>query len=297
MIFVRAAQHRSFSVAARQLGMSPSAVSRAVQRLEERLGARLLTRTTRNLSLTEDGAAFYESVARILNELEEAELALSKSQSTPIGTLRINLTAALGRLYIVPALPRLAALYPELKFDITLDDRKVDLIEEGLDAVVRVGSSPDSNLIMRPLATARLVVCAAPEYLKRYREPQTLEDLQHHNCLNLVLPQTGQVRDWLFERDGQTVRVPVDGTFWLNHAESLVEAAASGAGIIQLFNYLVFPKIASGLLKPVLENYAGAGLPISVIYPTRRHLSAKVRAFVEFMVDLMTQLRQRRIVE
>lgn len=297
MIFVRAAQDRNFSVAARQLGLSPSTVSKAVLRLEEQLGTRLLNRTARSVTLTEDGTVFYEYCRQILSDLEEAELALSKSRSTPTGTLRIDLTVALGRLHIVPALPRFAAQYPDLKFDVTLGDRRVDLIEEGIDAVVRVGSGPDSRLIMQPLATARYLVCAEPGYLVRYGEPKIPEDLQQHNCLNLVLPQTGRVRDWVFQRDGQTFRLPVEGSFRFNHAEALVEAAIAGAGLIQLFNYLVSPAISRGLLKPVLEHYAPPGSPISVIYPQKRHLSAKVRAFVDFMSDLMAGLRQQQIVE
>ena len=155
MIFVRAAQDRNFSVAARQLGLSPSTVSKAVLRLEEHLGTRLLNRTARSGTLTEDGAVFYEYCRQILSNLEEAELALGKSSSTPVGTLRIDLTVALGRIHIVPALPRLAAQYPDLKFDLTFSDRRVDLVEEGIDAVVRVGSGPDSRLIKCPLDTAR----------------------------------------------------------------------------------------------------------------------------------------------
>ena len=173
----------------------------------------------------------------------------------------------------------------------------MDLIEEGIDAVVRVGSGPDSRLIMQPLATARYLLCAEPGYLVRYGEPKIPEDLQQHNCLNLVLPQTGRVRDWVFQRDGQTFRLPVEGSFRFNHAEALVEAAIAGAGLIQLYNFLVGPAIARGDLKPVLELYAPPGSPISVIYPQKRHLSAKVRTFVDFMSDLMARLRQQRIVE
>lgn len=297
MIFVRAAQNRNFSIAARQLGLSPSTVSKAVLRLEEQLGTRLLNRTARSVTLTEDGTVFYEYCRQILSDLEEASLALSKSRSTPTGTLRIDLTVALGRLHIVPALPRFAAQYPDLKFDVTLGDRRVDLIEEGIDAVVRVGSGPDSRLIMHPLATARYLVCAEPGYLVRYGEPKIPEDLQQHNCLNLVLPQTGRIREWIFQSDSQEFRMSVDGSFRFNHAEALLEAAIAGAGLIQLYNFLVGPAIARGDLKPVLESYAPPGSPISVVYPQKRHLSAKVRAFVNFMSELMAQLRQQRIVE
>ena len=266
-------------------------------RLEEQLGTRLLNRTARSVTLTEEGAVFYEYCRQILSDLEEAEFALSKARSHPTGTLRIDLTVALARLHIVPELPRFAAQYPDLKLDITLNDRWVDLIEDGIDAVVRVGSGPDSRLILHPLATARYVVCAAPDYLARHGEPQTPEDLQHYNCVNFVLPQTGRAREWRFQRDRQEFRLSVDGSFSINHAEVVVEAAITGAGLIQVFNYLVGTAIAKGELKPVLEEYAPPGSPISVVYPQKRHLSAKVRAFVDFMSELMTQLRQQRIVE
>jgi len=297
VFFTRAAQHQSFSVAARQLGTSPSSVSRAVQQLEERLGTRLLNRTTRRISLTEDGRIFYESCQQILNQLEEAELALSKARSTPTGTLRLDLTVAFGRLYIAPALPKFAAQYPDLKFEVSFNDRYTDLIEEGLDASVRVGSSPDSQLIIQPLATSRFVVCAAPDYFERHGEPKTLDELQHHQCLNFLVQRTGRARDWLFQQDGQIVQIPVAGRFYFNHPEALLEMAIAGGGLIQLTNFLVRPAIARGNLKAVLEPFAAPGSPIAVLYPQKRHVSAKVRAFVDFMRELMKQLRQRDIVE
>ncbi|MBD2101000.1 LysR family transcriptional regulator [Leptolyngbya sp. FACHB-261] len=297
VMFVQAAQQLSFSVAARQLGLSPSSVSRAVQRLEERLKARLFNRSTRSIALTEDGSVFYDYCRQILSDLEEAELVLSQSRSHPRGTLRIGLTVALGRLYITPALPHFTAQYPDLNLDITLGDRRADLIEEGIDAVVRVGHTPDSRLVIRPLAIARFFVCATPAYLARHGEPQTLADLQHHNCLNLVLPQTGRVRDWVFQHKGQELHLAVDGNFRCDHAEALLEAALAHAGLIQLYNFLVNPAIIRGELKPVLESYTVPGFPISVLYPHKRHLSAKVHVFVEFMTELMEGLKRDRIVE
>ncbi|BAZ11585.1 transcriptional regulator LysR family protein [Calothrix sp. NIES-4071] len=296
-IFVRSAQTRSFSVAAQQLGMSPSAVSKAVMRLEESLGIRLMNRTTRKITLTDDGAAFYERCRQILGELEEAELELKRAQSTPTGTLRIDLTTELGQLHIIPALPQFIKRYPDLKLNISLSNRMADVIEEGIDAVVRIGVGRDSSLIMYGLGTARLIVCAAPNYLKRHGIPQTLEELQHHNCISFVSPWTGRVFDWQFQDDGQQISIPVEGNLCLNNGKSLLDVALAGVGLVQVYNYIAGEAIATGKLKPVLENYAVPGSPISVIYPQKRYLSAKIRAFIDFMSELMKQLRQQKIVE
>ena len=297
MIFVQAAKHLSFSEAARQLGMSPSAVSRAVQRLEDRLSTRLLSRTTRSLSLTDEGARFYDAGRQILSDLEEAELSLSRAQSTPSGVLRINLIPSMGRMHIVPALPALAAQYPDLELEISLSDRRVDLIEDGIDAVVRVGLSPDSNLIMQSLGTAREVVCASPQYLDKWGIPQTPEDLQQHQCINHVVPQTGRVREWRFQQQGKLFTLNVSGRFTIDHAETATAAAIAGAGIIQLYNFVVGEAIAAGQLVPLLADYAPPGVPIAVIYAQKRYLSAKVNVFVAFMQELMEQLRRHCIVE
>ncbi|NER78516.1 MAG: LysR family transcriptional regulator [Leptolyngbya sp. SIO1D8] len=297
LIFVQAAKHRSFSEAARQLGMSPSAVSRAVQRLEERLGTRLLHRTTRRLSLSEDGDRFLQSAEQILSDLEEAELSLQRSQSTPSGTLRISLVPSMGRMHIVPALPAFAAQYPELKLDISLSDRRVDLIDDNLDAVVRVGLHPDSSLIMQSLGIACTVVCASPAYLEQHGTPQTPEDLRQHHCINHVIPQTGRVRTWQFQKDGEPCELEVAGTFTIDHAETATAAAIAGAGIIQFYNFVVGEAIAKGQLVPLLQDYTPLGVPIAVVYAQKRYLSAKVKAFVAFMQELAEQLKHKGIIQ
>ncbi|MBD3886766.1 LysR family transcriptional regulator [Phormidium tenue FACHB-886] len=296
-IFVKSAQAKSFSAVAQQLGMSPSAVSKAVMRLEESLDIRLMNRTTRKVTLTDDGAAFYERCRQILGELEEAELELKRSQATPAGTLRINITSELGRLHIISALPQFLDRYPDLKLDVSLSNRITDLIEEGIDAVVRIGIGPDSRLIMHGLAKARFIVCAAPTYLRRYGTPKNLEDLKRHNCISFVSPWTGRVFDWQFQQDGQEIRLPVEGNLLLNDGESLLNVALAGVGLVQVYNYIAGEAIAQGKLKPVLEKYAAPSSPISVVYPQKRHLSVKIRVFVDFMGELMKRLRQQKIVE
>ena len=296
-IFVQAARYLSFSEAARQLGMSPSAVSRAVQRLEDRLDTRLLNRTTRSLSLTDDGARFYDSSRQILSDLEEAELSLSRARSTPSGILRINLVPSMARMHIVPALPDFMAQYPELKLDISLSDRRVDLIEDGIDAVVRIGTSPDSNLIMKTICMAKEVVCASPAYLSKHGIPKTPEDLQQHICINHVVPQTGRVRDWRFQRDGDAFTIEVSGLLTIDHAETATAAAISGLGIIQLYNFVVGEALSSGQLVPLLTDYEPSGTPVSIVYAQRRYLSAKVTAFIDFMQTLSESLKENRIVD
>jgi LysR family transcriptional regulator for bpeEF and oprC len=296
-IFVRSAQSKSFSVAAQQLKMSPSAVSKAIMRLEESLGIRLMNRTTRKITLTDDGASFYERCRHILDELEEAELEVKRSRSTPTGTLRIDLTTELGQLHIIPALPQFIDRYPDLKLNISLSNRIADVIEEGIDAVVRIGTGPDRSLIMHGVGMARFIVCATPNYLRRYGIPKTLEDLKHHNCISFVSPWTGRVFDWQFQQDGQKIRLPVEGNLCLNNGESILDIALAGVGLVQVYNYIAGEAIARGKLIPVLEKYVAPGSSISVIYPQKRHLSAKIRAFVDFMSELMARLRQQKIVE
>lgn len=298
MIFLRSAQHQSFSEAARQLSMSPSAVSRAVARLEDNLGVRLLQRTTRSLTLTEDGATFYQRCQQILDELEEVELEVKLSQSKPRGTLRLNLSIALGKMYIAPRLAQLAAQYPELIFNVSFNDRLSDIIEEGIDATVRVGSGNDSRLVMKVLGTTYPITCASPSYLKQAGIPKTPQAIASHRCVNFVLPQSGREISWKFEEKGKAVVMSVQSYLQFNYAEAILEAAISGAGIIQAPKYIVAEAIQHGKLKPILTNYASKeGTIIAIVYPQKKYLSAKVRIFIEFMTALMGDLKRDGIID
>ncbi|MBW4565973.1 MAG: LysR family transcriptional regulator [Mojavia pulchra JT2-VF2] len=297
VIFVRAAQYLSFSQAARQLGMSPSTISKAVLRLEEDMGIRLMNRTTRSITLTQDGENFYYRCCQILAELEEAELELKRSQTTPTGVLRIDISTELARLHIIPALPRFLAQYPDLKVDVSLTNRIVDLIEEGVDAVVRIGIGRDNRLIMHRLAIAKFIVCATPNYLQKYGTPKTINDLTHHNCITFISAWTGKSYDWRFQQDGKEVLLPVQGNIRLDNGEAILETALASVGIVQLYNYVAARAISSGKLQPILPEYAPPGYPISIVYPQKRYLSAKVNVFVEFLHGLMAQLKQMQIVE
>jgi LysR family transcriptional regulator, regulator for bpeEF and oprC len=297
-IFLRSAQLQSFSEAARQLSLSPSSVSRAVAQLEEDLGIRLLQRTTRSLSLTEDGALFYQRCQQVLDELEEIETSLKQSQSQPRGTLRLNFSTALGKLYIAPRLAALAAQYPELTFNVSFSDRMSDIIEEGFDATVRVGMGSDRRLAMQALGIAYSVTCAAPSYLQQAGVPQTLEAIAQHRCVNFVLPQTGREILWKFEQQGTAVQLPVQSYLQFDYAEALLEAAIAGAGIIQAPKYIVAGAIAQGKLQPILTDYASQeGTVIAIIYPQKKYLPAKVRVFIDFMMTLMADWKRQGIVD
>lgn len=296
-LFVKAARYCSFSEVARQKGISPSSVSRAVSQLEENLGTRLFNRTTRKITLTEEGLAFYKHCDLILAELETAESELIHSRKHPSGTLRLDLNLSFGKLYVVPALPQLLKSYPDLKLDVSLNDHSVNLVEAKIDAVVPVGAISDSSLIMRKLATVPFVVCAAPAYLDRCGIPQTPMELLQHNCINFVYPQTRQVFKWIFWVDKQIVRLPVKGNFNVDNAEAHVEAAIAGVGIVQELKYIVAPAITKGKLVPILEDYAPEGEPISILYTQKQYLPAKVRVFFDFMQELTLQLKNSNIVE
>ncbi len=298
MIFMRSAQSGSFSQAARHLGMAPSAVSRAVLRLEDELGVRLLQRTTRSLTLTEDGNRFYQRCQQILNDLEEAELEVKQSQSTPLGTLRLDLSFVFGKLHIAPALLRFAAQYPQLNLNVSFNDRLIDLVEEGIDATVRIGMSSDSRLIMHHLATAHYITCASPQYLAQYGTPTTPKELLRHRCVNFIYPQTRREPNWKFEQDGKPIDLAVDSYLQFDNSEVILEAVIQGAGVVQFPKFIAAKAIASGNLQPILQSYTThVGLPIAVLYPQKRYLSAKVRVFVDFMAELTAALKRVDVVD
>jgi LysR family transcriptional regulator for bpeEF and oprC len=285
LAFVRAAEARSFTKAARQLGMSPSGVSKAISRLEDQFKVRLLHRTSRSVSMTPEGTAFYERCRQIVAGLEDAEQLLSRAREMPRGVLRVTLPLSVGRLYLARVMPAFVERYPELAVEASFTDRLVDLIEEGYDLAVRMGKPPDSRVIARPLTTGTLTTCAAPAYLKRHGTPRKPEDLVNHNCIRFVVPGTGRAQDWKFQRDGKRFGISVSGNLTLDHAEALVEAALAGTALIQISSYVTTPAIRSGKLKTVLSGFQVDSPAIWVMYPQNRHLTPRVRAFVDFLVD------------
>lgn len=281
IVFARVVEARSFSTAAEQLGMSKSTVSKHVSRLEDRLGARLLNRTTRRLNPTEVGLAFYEHCARIAAEVEEAEAVASRLQTSPRGTLRVNAPVSFALLHVVPAIPEFLAHHPELTVDLTLNDRFVDLIDEGFDLAIRIATLPDSSLIARRLAPNRMVVCAAPAYLERHGVPREPGELGRHNCASYTYPALKN--EWSFREGKREITIAVRGNFQSNNGGALRAAALAGLGIVLLPAFIVGEDLKIGTLKRLLGAYELPETSVYAVFPHNRHLSAKIRVFVDFL--------------
>ncbi|OGA50405.1 MAG: hypothetical protein A3F74_27355 [Betaproteobacteria bacterium RIFCSPLOWO2_12_FULL_62_58] len=283
-IFVRVAETKSFTKAAKHLGISTSGVSKSVTRLEERLGVRLVNRTTRSVSLTDDGATFFERCCQILGELEDAETAVTRRQTKPRGRLRVQLPVGFGLKVLAPYLAQFAELYPELVVDVEFSSRVADLAEEGIDVVVRIGDPGDTRLVARKLCDICYVTVASPGYIARYGEPKTPDDLQRHRCLGFYIPQTNRYRDWSFISAGHHHSKSISGNLNMNSGQALLDAAIAGAGIATVGTFMACDAVRAGLLRIVLREYVPpAGPPIWLGYLERRHLSLRIRAFVDFL--------------
>jgi len=281
-VFVRVVERGSFTLAADELELSRAVVSKYVSRLEERLGARLLHRTTRRLALTEAGAALFEASRGALERIEEAEGAVAQLQSEPRGRLRVSAPMSFGILHLGPAMAEFARLHPRVTLDVRLDDRFVNLVEDGVDVAVRIGTLTDSSLVARKLTSTRVLACASPAYLAEHGEPETPEDLAAHNCLLYSYLSTANV--WRFTApDGREVPVAVNGSFRINNGIVLGEAAAAGHGILLTPSFYVAPLLRDGRLKRILASYRLPELGIHAVYPQRSHVPPKVRAFIDFL--------------
>ena len=285
VVFAQVVEARSFTGAARRLGVSKASVSKQLSRLEERLGARLLNRTTRRLSLTEVGAAFYERCARIVAEAEEAELAVTRLNETPRGTLRVDIPVDFGVKYLAPLLPAFMLVTPELKVDVSFNDRFVDLVDEGHDLAIRIGQLPDSSLIARKLGESGSVICAAPEYWDRHGRPSRPADLANHNCFAYSYLATGS--EWRLRGPEGDVAVRVSGSLAANNGDMLRQAAVAGLGVVATPLFIACDDLRAGRLEPVLRDCEPPRRGIYAVYPHNRHLSAKVRAFVDFLVEAL----------
>ena len=281
-VFVRVATLGSFSAAARALHLSQTMVTKHVAALEDRLGVKLLHRSTRRLVLTEGGRSYLAACERILAEIEEAEASASLDRIEPRGTLRLNVPLTFGLRQIVPALTAFSRLHPAVAVDLGLADRYVDLIEEGWDLAVRIGRLKDSGLVARRLAPCRTIVCAAPSYLEAHGAPRSPEDLSGHNCLGYTLPSAIGAGRWAFGAGGDVV-VPVEGNLRANNGDALLAAALAGQGLIYQPTFIVGDSLRDGSLLRVLSGYPTLELGVHAVLPSGRQAPAKVRAFVEFL--------------
>ena len=283
-VFAQVVEAGSFAKAADRLGLSTSATSRHVAELEGHLQTRLLNRTTRRVSLTESGRAFYERAVQLLGDLAEAEQEASSATVVPRGTIRLTTSMTFGVRHVAPAIAEFMARHPEVRFDVSLSDRVVDLVEEGLDLAIRIGATGGDNLVARKLGETRLVPCASPEYLAKHGAPKTPEDLARHSCLTYEYVSPRHV--WHFrDRSGAERTVRVAGRLHSNNGDLLAEAAAHGAGVVFEPAFIVGAEVRAGRLVPLLQDFVPAPVPIYALYPSRKHLSAKVRRFVEFLVE------------
>ncbi|HJS37012.1 MAG TPA: LysR family transcriptional regulator [Burkholderiales bacterium] len=286
-VFSRVVELGSFARAADSLDIARPGATTAVARLEKRLGVRLLNRTTRQLSLTDDGRVYYAGCVRILGELAQTEEQLSSARRSPRGRLRVSVPNSFIHITFLPAVPRFLARYPEIDLEIVMTDRAVNLVEEGIDCAVRGVDIPgDSTLVARRVADVRLLTCASPEYLARHGEPATIEALGAHNCIRFISLSTGRLTEWRFEKDGVRRSFAPRGNLGVTSMEGAGMAAAHGVGIAQVSEVLARPLLAAGRLQPILRDWVAPAPPLNVVYPSNRYLTAKVRAFADFVSEL-----------
>jgi DNA-binding transcriptional LysR family regulator len=293
-VFSQVVESGSFSAAAAKLGLSTTAASRHVAELEAHLQTRLLNRTTRRVSLTESGRAFYERAVQLIADLEEAEQEASRAAVVPRGTIKLTSSVNFGVRHVAPAIAAFLAAHPGVRFDVALSDRIVDLVEEGFDLAVRIGAPGSDNVVARKLGETRLVACASPGYLEAHGAPQVPEDLARHNCFTYEYVTPRNL--WRFrDASGAERTARVSGRLHSNNGDLLAEAAAQGAGIVFEPAFIVGPDVRAGRLVPLLQEFVAPPMPIYAVYPSRKHLSAKVRLFVDFLVERFSQAQDWRV--
>lgn len=288
-VYLAVVDARSFTRAADNLGLPRATVTTTIQNLENLLSVRLLNRTTRSVSLTPDGAAYYERCARLLAELEEIESAFRDVAQRPQGRLRIDVPTTVGHQIIIPRLSDFRERYPDIELVIGMSDRPVDLVQEAVDCVIRGGELVDSSLVARRIGSIGFVTCAAPSYLDRHGTPLTLDDLGHHQAVHYFSSRTGRIIDWDYVIDGEVRNIKVEGTIAVNDAEAYMALALQGFGLVQAARFMALPHLERGDLVEVLAPWRPATLPISVLYPQNRHLSPKVRAFSDWAAELFAE--------
>lgn len=285
-VFVRVVEHGAFARAADDLDLSRASVSTAVSHLEKELGVRLLNRTTRRLSLTEEGQSYYRDCLRILGEIAEIEDNVGASQLSPRGRLRVSIAQSFEALNFFPMLGEFMRLHPGVSVDVVVTDRAVNLVEEGIDCALRAADiPPDAMLVARKVLPSRWITCAAPGYLADRGTPGSVADLAEHNCIRFVSPSTGRVREWQFDENGVVTAFVPSGSLSLDSLDGAVSSARAGIGIAQVPDALVHGAILKGELQPVLTEKIVLGLPVMLVYPANRYLPARVRAFADYFTN------------
>ncbi|MFZ5784591.1 MAG: LysR family transcriptional regulator [Pseudomonadota bacterium] len=285
--FVRVVDSNGFSAAAPALGLSPSAVSKLITRLETRLGVRLLQRTTRSLHLTQEGELFYAAARRIVSDIEALESQLAGQRGTPSGLLRVTTSLAFSTHQLAPVLSEFLARHPQLQVELLPTDRVIDMVEEGIDVAIRIGRLADTSFMARKIGEDRRLICAAPSYLARHGTPQRPEELTRHNCI--VSRERAYLNRWPFKIDGKVVEVEVAGRVGVSEGETQMQLALQGIGIVRLTRLTMAQAIRDGRLVPLLGAYsADEPVAIHAVYPHRRHLAQKVPAFVNFLIEKFT---------
>ena len=288
LVFMTTAENGSFSDAARKLGVSPAAISQSIARLEQELEVRLFNRTTRQLTLTEDGRRFYGQCRGPVNNIDLAISQLKASRDEPAGHLRVSMPNSFGRKFVLPLMESFCTQYPRIKVFFGMDDNFSDLVEDGYDVGLRVGMLPDSRLVARNLAQMPLYVVASPSYWQRCGRPGKPEDLTNHDCINFQFPTSGRLFKWEFDRKGERFPLEVSGTYIANELEAVAELARLGLGVAQLPGHEVIQHIRSGALEVVLADSVSLERSIYISFPHRDHIAPRTRVFVDFMVERLS---------
>ena len=285
--FVRVAESGSFTAAALRLGVSTAAVSKSVSALENRLGIKLLNRTTRNLSLTDDGSLLLQRCRNIVLDVEAAESELRGTSMTPRGKLRIHAPVGLGRAIVMPVLVELTRRYPDLSVNADFSDRTPNLADEGLDATIRIGDTADSRVVAKVLTKMHYLTCASPDYLKAFGTPRTPQDLGDHNCLAYVQWQTGRYHEWDFRKGQETYTLTPVGNLNLNHPQAILDAVVAGMGVARMASFIAAPALLDGRLKRVLADWQAQAVPIQLVYLPNQRLSPRIRVFIDAMTQAL----------
>ncbi|RYF81588.1 MAG: LysR family transcriptional regulator [Comamonadaceae bacterium] len=290
-VFVRVVEAGSFTRAADSLGIPKGTVTKQIQALESRVHAKLLNRTTRRVTVTPDGAAYFERAARLLNDFDELEASMTNAQTAPTGRLRVDVGTSMARLVIIPSLDSFYASYPDIQLDLGVSDRAVDLIGDNVDVVIRAGTIADQSLVARRIGTLPFVTVASKGYIEKYGTPMHPNDLQRgrHHVLNFFASNSRRLYPLDFNKDGERIEISEPYRLSVNDSNAHTSAALGGFGVTQMVGFIAEPYLQSGELVQLMADWTMDAIPVHVVYPPNRHLSAKVRAFVNWTAELFTK--------